>query len=109
MQIQKPLVDGSRKYRNLIQGILLIAKAEGWRKGVYKGIEATILENSCSILRLGLYEPIKSFLGQNKKDAIWKKFAAGALSGMIGSAIANPADLLKIRSQASSAGEYLTI
>ncbi len=109
MQIQKPLVDGSRKYRNLIQGILLIAKEEGWRKGVYKGIEATILENSCSILRLGLYEPIKSFLGQNKKDAIWKKFAAGALSGMIGSAIANPADLLKIRSQASSAGEYLTI
>ena len=63
MQIQKPLEDGSKKYRNLIQGILLIAKEEGWRKGVYKGIEATCLDNSCSILRLGLYEPIKNILG----------------------------------------------
>jgi hypothetical protein len=41
----------------------LIAKEEGWRKGVYKGIEATCLDNSCSILRLGLYEPIKNILG----------------------------------------------
>jgi hypothetical protein len=49
-------------------------------------------------LRLGLYEPIKRSLGSDKKGAIWKKFAAGALSGIVGSAIANPADLLKTRS-----------
>ena len=50
-------------------------------------------EASYSTLRLGLYEPIKRNLGD--EGAIWSKFAAGALSGMIGSAIANPADLLK--------------
>ncbi len=64
MQIQKPLDDGSKKYTNLVQGILLIAKEEGWRKGVYKGIEASCLrEASYSTLRLGLYEPIKRSLG----------------------------------------------
>ena len=64
-------------------------------------------EASYSTLRLGLYEPIKRNLGEG--DAIWKKFAAGALSGMIGSAIANPADLLKTRAQAQAPGEYKTL
>ena len=52
-------------------------------------------EASYSTLRLGLYEPIKRNLGS--EGAVWSKFVAGALSGMIGSAIANPADLLKTR------------
>lgn len=34
------------------------------------------------------------------------KFAAGSLSGMIGSAVANPADLLKTRMQAQPPGEH---
>ncbi len=78
---------------------MIIAKEEGWKKGVYKGIEASCFrEATYSTLRLGLYEPIKRGLGKNQDGAIWKKFAAGALSGIIGSAISNPADLLKTRS-----------
>lgn len=105
MQIQKPLPDGSKKYKNLIQGIYVIGQEEGLRQGIYKGIEASCMrEASYSTLRLGLYEPIKLQFGA--EPAIWKKFAAAALSGMIGSALANPADLLKTRAQAQPPGEF---
>ena len=76
----------------------MIAKEVGIRNGVYNGIEASCLrEASYSTLRLGLYEPIKRVIGSDEHGPMWKKFAAGALSGIVGSAIANPADLLKIR------------
>lgn len=56
-------------------------------------------EGSYSTLRLGLYEPIKTLIGADiKGSSIWKKFASGAMAGMIGAAIANPADLFKTRS-----------
>ena len=78
---------------------MVIGKEEGLRRGIYKGIEASCMrEASYSTLRLGLYEPIKRLFGDNK--AIWTKFAAAGLSGAIGSALANPADLLKTRAQA---------
>ena len=61
-------------------------------------------------MRLGLYEPIKRTLSDPStpegKEPAWKKFAAGALSGAIGSAICNPADLLKTRAQAALPGQY---
>lgn len=60
MQLQKPLADGTKKYKNMPQGILLVAKEEGIRKGIYKGIEGAWLRESIySTLRLGLYEPVK--------------------------------------------------
>jgi len=50
-------------------------------------------------MRLGLYEPIKRALGATdpKTTPMWKKFTSGALAGLIGSGICNPADLLKTR------------
>jgi len=55
-----------------------------------------------------LYEPIKRALGATDpaNTPTWKKYAAGALSGLLGSGIANPADLLKTRMQAQPPGEY---
>jgi len=39
---------------------------EGMRRGVYKGIEASMMrEGSYSTLRLGLYEPIKRIFVPN--------------------------------------------
>lgn len=99
MQIQ-PIVDGKRKYTSLPQAIYVIYHEEGLRKGIYKGLEGSCMrEASYSTLRLGLYEPIKRLLGaeEGQKQALWQKFGAAGLSGMIGSAIANPADLLKTR------------
>lgn len=85
---------------------MVIAREDGFRNGIYKGIEASCArEASYSSLRLGLYEPIKRLIGATgPKPATWKKFAAGGLSGAIGSAIANPADLLKTRMQAGGIG-----
>lgn len=92
----------SRYYNGFFHGGLRIFKEEGIR-GLYKGIAASILrEASYSTIRLGAYEPFKELLGAHNpaKTPLWKKIAAGALSGAIGSAIASPTDLVKIRLQA---------
>lgn len=59
-------------------------------------------ESIYSSLRLGLYEPFKRLLGATdpKNTPFYLKFLAGGMSGFIGSALANPTDLLKVRMQA---------
>ena len=101
MQLQPVMPDGTKKYPNMLSGMRIIAMEEGMRKGIYKGIEGALLRESVySTLRLGLYEPIKRVTGVKKdSNPVWK-FLAGGASGLIGSGLANPADLLKIRMQA---------
>lgn len=93
------------KYHNFFRGIQVIAREEGAR-ALYKGLSPAIGRELCySSLRFGLYVPIKTLLGENPNEAtpFWKKLAAGGLAGGLGSAIANPTDLLKIRMQADNA------
>mmetsp|Transcript_21077 Transcript_21077/g.47545 ORF Transcript_21077/g.47545 Transcript_21077/m.47545 type:complete len:235 (+) Transcript_21077:1-705(+) len=88
----------------------MIIKDEG-AMALYKGMSAAALrEMSYSSLRFGLYEPFKRILGETdpKTTPVWKKFAAGAAAGIIGSGIANPTDVLKVRMQAHEGGK-LTI
>lgn len=49
-----------------------------------------------------MYEPFKNLLGGTdpKNTPIYIKMLAGSLSGMIGSFLANPTDILKVRMQA---------
>lgn len=56
-------------------------------------------EISYSTLRIGLYEPCKNLFAPNVEGDIGllRKILAGATSGAIGSAIANPTDLVKVR------------
>lgn len=57
-------------------------------------------EGIYSTFRLGAYEPVKELLGASNYHApLWKKILAGGITGSIGSAIANPTDLVKIRMQ----------
>ena len=73
---------------------------EGLRKGIYKGIEASCMREAIySSLRLGLYESFKRNTKNSpvKLNIILTNFIAGSMSGLVGSAIANPADLLKTR------------
>ena len=65
MQIQTTSPDGSKHYKNLVHGMMTLAKEEGFgRRGICKGIEATaIREASYSTMRIGLYEPIKRAMG----------------------------------------------
>ena len=80
-----------------------LAREEGvGRRGICKGIEASALrEATYSTMRIGLYEPIKRAVGADNPETapVWKKYLAGALAGLCGSAISNPADLVKIRMQ----------
>ena len=68
-------------------------------KSVYRGISASFLrESSYSTLRLGLYEPFKDLIGAKREDApMYLQAIAGLCSGLLGAAIANPCDVLKVR------------
>lgn len=61
-------------------------------------------EASYSTIRIGAYEPMKELLGAHNpaRTPLWKKIVAGASSGAIGSAMASPTDLVKIRLQADA-------
>ena len=63
-------------------------------------------EGSYSTIRIGAYEPLKVLFGATDpaRTPLWKKIAAGAISGTIGSAIATPTDLVKVRFQAVGPG-----
>lgn len=63
-------------------------------------------EASYSTLRLGLYEPLKELFGAKDRahTPLWKKICSGAISGAIGSAIACPTDVVKIRLMAVPSG-----
>eukprot|EP00696_Hemimastix_kukwesjijk_P003687 gnl/Hemi2/14525_TR4924_c0_g1_i1.p1 gnl/Hemi2/14525_TR4924_c0_g1~~gnl/Hemi2/14525_TR4924_c0_g1_i1.p1 ORF type:complete len:307 (-),score=91.08 gnl/Hemi2/14525_TR4924_c0_g1_i1:168-1058(-) len=96
-----------KAYRGMTQGIMTIVKEEGIM-GLYKGLPAALLrEGSYSAIRFGSYEPIRALVSGGRSDkevAFWRKVIAGAAAGAIGSSIANPTDLVKIRMQADKDG-----
>lgn len=58
-------------------------------------------EASYTSIRLGLYEPAKTWVGADAPDASnMRKFLAGAIAGGIGSTVGNPFDVLKTRMMA---------
>ncbi len=79
-------------------------------------------EGTYSTLRMGLYDVLKDVLhAENPRTLhidlyqrnyspspgttpLWKKILAGATSGALGSGIANPTDLVKVRMQAQGTG-----
>ncbi|GAA93795.1 uncharacterized protein L969DRAFT_92285 [Mixia osmundae IAM 14324] len=73
----------------------------------YKGLSASLLrEASYGAIRFSTYDVCKSTIlrvTQREPDAMLVKLGAGMMSGMLGAGLANPADLLKIRTQSLSA------
>ncbi|CAL4982426.1 unnamed protein product [Urochloa decumbens] len=104
LQLQKNVVgDAAPKYRGLLGTAATIAREEGaaalW-KGIVPGLHRQCIYGG---LRIGLYEPVKSFyVGQDHVGDVplSKKIAAGFTTGAIAIAIANPTDLVKVRLQA---------
>lgn len=89
---------------------VLAAGQKLWRheglQGLYRGLQPSVLrELSYSGVRMGLYEPIREMLvsckggSKEKTSPLLIKIAAGAFTGAIGSLLANPFDLLKVRMQ----------
>lgn len=102
------------RYHGLVSGALLIYSEEGMR-GWCKGITSSMLrELLYSSIRIGSYEPIRAFLSKamsddgrskgNQSCAI-VKYTSALISGGVGSAIANPLDLIKIRFQSILPGD----
>eukprot|EP01104_Vermistella_antarctica_P000691 TRINITY_DN10824_c0_g1_i1.p1 TRINITY_DN10824_c0_g1~~TRINITY_DN10824_c0_g1_i1.p1 ORF type:complete len:310 (-),score=23.00 TRINITY_DN10824_c0_g1_i1:67-996(-) len=107
MQLQGELGSTvTHRYPNILGGLGKLVRDEGLR-GYYSGIQASLMrEATYSTIRLGAYEPFKEMLGATDPahTPIWKKIAAGCMSGMVGAAIANPTDLVKVRQQAELPG-----
>jgi hypothetical protein len=59
-------------------------------------------EGSYASIKLGGYAPVRDALGASGKDApFYLKFAAGAITGGVGSVVGNPFDVLKTLAQAN--------
>jgi len=104
LQLQGELQSRTTSRSGLIQVIIRVVKHEGI-DGLYKGLIASLMrEGSYSTLRMGLYDPIKDYLGGGSGHGLsfplYKKILAGAIAGATGAAIANPTDLVKVRLQA---------
>lgn len=67
--------------------------------GFWTGIKPAILrESTYTTARIGLYEPVKKFFNIKPETNFALKFLAGSASGLIGSVIGNPFDVMKIQS-----------
>lgn len=94
-------------YKTLPQTLQKIYAEEGLRGLLTPGINAGVIrEMSYSSIRLGLYAPARTFFGHifGENDAhdtsIIVKFLAGVSTGILGSSVTNPADLVRVRLQA---------
>ncbi|GLD97364.1 hypothetical protein PINS_up006048 [Pythium insidiosum] len=102
------------RYNGFRHGLRLIWLEEGL-VGWYKGIQASLLrEGSYSALRFGLYDVVKetyeshlfpsSSSSPTHSAPLFVKLLAGATTGAVGSALANPMDVVKVRMQSDRSG-----
>jgi hypothetical protein len=90
-------------YTTPFQTVRRIVAEEGVIRGLYlPGLTASMMrEMSYSSIRFGLYTPFRSFfIGSDGGDAgLAAKILSGGCAGSIGSVIATPTDVVKIRLQ----------
>lgn len=99
-------MDGAGKvkaYSGSFNCVSQLVRGEG-PSALFKGLSPALLRQSTyGSMRYGLYAPIRGMLGfdpsRPKEFPLWKKIVAGAGSGAIASALANPTDLIKVRLQ----------
>ena len=123
MKIRLQTQENSRElmYRNFFQASRRIVREEGflgWRGGLlFPGIVPSVMrEFGYSSFRFGMYPIVKQKLGMTntKQDVgLGKKICAGLITGGLGSALATPTDLVKIRQQKEAGrlgpdGRFLT-
>jgi len=92
-------------YQGLRQAASKIVQEEGYA-GLLKGMTPSMLrEASYSSIRIGLYDYVKDRIapGKTKEEfTLLEKLLAGMISGALGSSLANPTDLVKIRFQSAT-------
>jgi solute carrier family 25 protein 14/30 len=109
LQTQNELVAASvpRRYHGFVHGFRTILNEEGYFRGLMRGLSPSMMrELSYSSLRMGLYDPLKYFFaGETAHPGLLASILAGIVSGAIGSAIATPTDVVKIRFQGELPGQ----
>jgi hypothetical protein len=91
----------ARMYSGALDCAGKLVKAEGVGS-LFKGLPpALVRQSTYGSMRYGFYTPLRDLLGiePGKPVPLWKKIVAGAGSGAIASALANPTDLVKVRMQ----------
>lgn len=91
----------ARMYSGSIDCAIKLSKVEGVG-ALFKGLPpALVRQSTYGSMRYGFYTPLRDMLGiePGKPVPLWKKIVAGAGSGAIASALANPTDLVKVRMQ----------
>jgi hypothetical protein len=96
--------DAATKSLGMLRTARHILMTEGLL-AMYGGVSAAVLRQFVyGGIGVGLYAPIRQLVigeGVDAKSApLWKKIAAGALSGSVGQLLANPFDVVKVRLQA---------
>eukprot|EP00040_Diaphanoeca_grandis_P013618 m.68877 g.68877 ORF g.68877 m.68877 type:complete len:306 (-) comp24012_c0_seq2:196-1113(-) len=106
MQLQGEL-GATQRYKNGVDAFRRIGAEEGIA-GLWKGLAPALLRQSLyGTFRYGSYEPIKKSIGVDASGncSIWKKVWAACIAGTVGSFIAVPCDLVKVRMQADMTGK----
>jgi hypothetical protein len=96
------------KYTSFVQAYTHIFKEEGLRVLLTRGLAASLIrEMTYSSVRMGLYDPVKALLTNNtdKDPGLIVKILSGGMAGAVGSFVANPFDLVKIRQMAVLPGQ----
>ncbi|BGO89255.1 hypothetical protein NBRC10512_003929 [Rhodotorula toruloides] len=97
----------STRSTNAFRTLVNMVRAEGIMS-IYKGLSGSLLREAFySGIRMGGYDLVKASIIKTfplaDPNGFGTKLAAGMASGIVGAAVANPADLLKVRMQAPSA------
>jgi len=103
LQLQGQL-GAKRVYSGAMNAFWTIFRNEG-PTALWKGVSPALARQATyGSLRYGAYEPIKGFLGVDAEgnSPLWKKIAAGAITGVFSGSITNPVDLVKVRLQANT-------
>ncbi|GFR13190.1 kidney mitochondrial carrier protein 1 [Trichonephila clavata] len=104
LQVQGQVADArfkEIKYRGMTHALLRISKEEGI-KALYSGIKPALLRQATyGTIKIGIYYSLKGVIIKNPHDeTLFKNVLCGITAGVIGSSIANPTDVLKVRLQA---------
>lgn len=100
------------KQRGIINCARDIVQREGglwalWKVGLTVSAARSLMYSG---LRMGLYDPVRDFMshvllkGDSRDAGVMIKAWAGLCTGMLGSAIVNPLDVIKIRAQSVQGG-----
>ena len=114
MQLQGEL-GATRQYSSVTNAVPKIIRSEGVR-GLFKGLQPALLRQATyGSIRMGIYEPIKSFFNglavrhtghaAAAPPPLWSKVAAGMSAGALSSALCTPTDVVKVRMQADGIGK----